>query len=200
MRVRCPSCAAVEDLDDSWQGRIHLCSACAQPMRLPAVPPLAASLSLEQPADEGEAASADETTEAKPRRRRKRRRRRRSVQPGVLRYYTGAIGVFGWIVIGLAGLWLASIVLALVSPERASWPLTFGTCLMVVGNVWIAFIAYQDSHVFGVLCFGTILFTYVYIFMNPYETWRPAALTVVGLLFTITGFLVPHLAAASPAT
>lgn len=176
-------------------------------MRVPAgtgaaPPPLAASRSQEQAespssSSEREAASDDAVPEPRPRRRRKRKRRRQ--RTGLLRYYTGAIGVFGWIVLGLTGFWLASIVLTLVSPERASWPLTFGTVLMVVGNVWIAFVAYQDSHVFGVLCFGTILFTYVYIFMNPHETWRPAALTVLGLLFTITGFLVPHLAAAPAA-
>ena len=57
-------------------------------------------------------------------------------------------------------------------------------------DFWIAFIAYQDSQVFGMLCFGTCLFTYVYIFMNLEETRRPAALTGLGFVFIVSGLLV----------
>jgi hypothetical protein len=122
-----------------------------------------------------------------------RKRRRADSFSARLRYYTGAIGPFGCLVIGLISLWLGSLVLALVSPDRWRWLLLIGSGLLAVGNIWIGFIAYQDSHVFGMLCFGTILFTYVYILMNPQETWRPAALSGLGLVFTVSSFLGPHL-------
>ena len=128
--------------------------------------------------------------------RKRRRKRRASPLRDGWRYYTGAIGPFGWSLAGLIGLWLVGLVLALVWPDLGGVLLTVGSVLVLVGNVWIAFVAYGDSHVFGMLCFGTCLFTYVYIFMNLEETWRPAALTAVGFLFTFSGLLVSHAAGA----
>jgi hypothetical protein len=134
-------------------------------------------------------------TEKKRRRRKKKGRRKRQADSfgGRWRYYTGTIDSFGWILIGLIGLWLASMVLALMSPGQGRWLLVVGNTLLLVGNVWIGFVAYRDSHVFGMLCFGTCLFTYVYIFMNLEETWRPAALTGLGFLFTFSGLLLSSL-------
>jgi hypothetical protein len=77
--------------------------------------------------------------------------------------------------------------------------LAVGSALLMVGNVWIAFIAYRDNHVFGMLCFCTCLFTYVYIVVNPEETRRPAVLTGLGLLFALSGFLAGRLTAAPAA-
>ncbi len=111
-----------------------------------------------------------------------------------MRYYTGMIGVFGWILIGLTGLWFGGLVLALATPGLWRLLLVVGNGLLLVGNVWIAFVAYRESHVFGMLCFGTCLFTYVYIIMNPDETLRPAALTGLGFLFTVSGFVVSQMA------
>ncbi len=101
------------------------------------------------------------------------------------------IDAFGWTLIGLILLWLVSLGFALVSPGQGRWLLVAGNTLLLVGNVWIGFVAYRDNHVFGMLCFGTCLFSYVYIFMNLEETWRPAALTALGFLFTFSGLLVP---------
>jgi hypothetical protein len=124
------------------------------------------------------------------RRKKKGRRKRQADSYSSWRYYTGMIDSFGWILIGLIGLWLASLVLALVSPVQGRFLLVVGNTLVLVGNVWIGFVAYRDSHVFGMLCFATCLFTYVYIFMNLEETWRPAALTGLGFLFTFSGLLL----------
>jgi hypothetical protein len=112
------------------------------------------------------------------------------------RYYTGAISPFGWGLAALIGLWVVGLVLALVWPDVGRVLLAVGSGLVLVGNVWIAFIAYGDSHVFGALCFATCLFTYVYVFMNLEETWRPAALTGVGFLFTFAGLLASQAAGA----
>ena len=71
--------------------------------------------------------------------------------------------------------------------------LVVGSGLVLAGNLWIGFVAFRDSPVFGMLCFFTCLFTYAYVFMNPEETWRPAALTGLGFLFTLSGLLVSHL-------
>jgi hypothetical protein len=107
-----------------------------------------------------------------------------------LHYWLGAIDVFGWVLVGLFGLYLCTLTLVLLSPGSWRLLLVLGNGLMLFGNLWIAFVAYQDSHVYGMLCFGTCLFTYVYIFMNPDETWRPAALTGLGLLMTVSGVVV----------
>jgi hypothetical protein len=40
------------------------------------------------------------------------------------------------------------------------------------------------------LCFFTFLFTYVYIVMNPSETWQPAVLIGLGFLFIISGWVL----------
>jgi hypothetical protein len=131
--------------------------------------------------------------ELRPRRRRRRRRREGALRAG-WHYWTGAISPFGWALAGLLALWLAGLAAALAWPDLGRVLLVVGSGLVLAGNVWIAFVAYGDSQVFGMLCFATCLFTYVYIFMNPYETWRPAALCVVGFLFTFSGMVVPHAA------
>jgi hypothetical protein len=123
---------------------------------------------------------------------RRRRKRRAGVVREGWRYWTGAISPFGWALAGLVGLWLVGLALALTWPELARVLMVVGSVLVLAGNVWIAFVAYGDSQVFGMLCFATCLFTYVYVFMSPYETWRPAALCVVGFLFTFSGMVVPQ--------
>ena len=125
------------------------------------------------------------------RKRKGRRKRHTDSLAGRLRYCTGVLGAFGWTLVGLSALWLGSLVLALVWPGLGQWLLLVGNGLVLIGNVWIAFIAYQDSQVFGMLCFGTCLFTYVYIFMNLEETRRPAALTGLGFVFVVSGLLLP---------
>jgi hypothetical protein len=128
------------------------------------------------------------------------RRKRRKARAGPLRegwrYFTGAIPPFAWGLAGLVVLWLGGVALALAWPDGARLLMILGAVLALVGNLWIAFIAYGDSQVFGMLCFGTCLFSYVYVFMSPYETWRPAALTVVGFLFSFSGMLVSPSAGA----
>jgi hypothetical protein len=129
--------------------------------------------------------------------RKGRRKRKASSLGGRLRYYTDAIGTFGWILIAMTGLWLVGLLVALVSPGMGRLLVVAGNGLILIGNVWIAFIAYRDSHVFGMLCFFTCLFTYVYILMNLEETWQPAALTGLGFLFLLSGLVVLHLAGAA---
>jgi hypothetical protein len=232
VRIKCPHCGAVHDVDDSRRGQICRCGACEKDMQIPtratvlpvplpdtsirpdlprneASPFTVSPARPERPADWSagfapedavlfleKQITADVPPEEKKQRRRRKSRRRR-LQPDSLsarlRYYTGAIGTFGWILVGLLGLWLGCVALALVSPDRWRLLLTIGGGLVLIGNIWIAFIAYQDSQVFGMLCFCTFLFTYAYIFMNPQETWKPAALTGLGFLFTVSGLLGPYL-------
>jgi hypothetical protein len=104
------------------------------------------------------------------------------------------VSAFGWVLIGLFVLWLGATAAALAAPKLARLLLVTGGGLVLVGNVWIGFVAYQDSQVFGLLCFCTCLFAYVYIVVNPDETWRPAGLTVLGLLFTLSGAVASQLA------
>jgi hypothetical protein len=128
--------------------------------------------------------------------RKKRRKRRAGPLREGWRYFTAAIPPFGWALAGLVVLWLAGVALALAWPDGARLLMIVGAVLALVGNLWIAFVAYGDSQVFGFLCFATCLFSYVYVLMSPYETWRPAALTVVGFLFSFSGMLVSHAAGA----
>jgi hypothetical protein len=73
-----------------------------------------------------------------------------------------------------------------------SWQLMLtGNGLMLAGNIWTGFIAFRDDHTYGMLCFFTCLFTYVYIFMNLEETWRPASVTAIGFLFIAAALLLP---------
>lgn len=267
VRIKCPSCGAVQDLDDSLRGQVSKCAACSRYLRFPAAvtqppgttallsPPRLASepipavparpapplspqgldtsirsgpqrteagpfavypASAAGPVDRsaipalvqvpdlagrngetslGEDAAAEVRPAEKKRGRRKkkdRRKRQANFYGSSWRYYTGTIDSFGWVVIGLIGLWLACLVLALLSPGKGRWLLVVGNTLLVVGNIWIGFVAYRDSQVFGMLCFGTCLFTYAYIFMNLEETWRPASLTGLGFLFIFSGLLVSH--------
>jgi hypothetical protein len=128
-----------------------------------------------------------------PRKKKGRRKRKADSLRGTLRYYTDAMGLFGWILVALVGLWLVNLIAALVSPALGDALVVAGTALTLLGNVWIAFVAYKDSQVFGMLCFGTCLFTYVYIFMNLEETWKPALLTGLGFLISLSGLVVSHL-------
>jgi hypothetical protein len=180
-RITCPDCGTVQDNDDRPRGGASECRACGRPLDGPDGVP-----------------APDERPPAPRRKRRRRKRRARPLRDG-WRYYTGAIGAFGWSLIALTGLWLGGLALALIWPELGQGLLIAGSALVLVGNVWIAFVAYGDSQVFGFLCFSTCLFSYVYVFMNPDETWRPAALTVLGFLCTFSGLLVSQLAAAAPA-
>jgi hypothetical protein len=151
----------------------------------------------------GEDVAAKVRLGEKQRRRRKkkgRRKRQADSYGGSWHYYTGAIDSFGWVLIGLIGLWLAGLGHALMSPGQGRWLLVVGNALLLVGNVWIGFVAYRDNQVFGMLCFGTCLFTYAYIFMNLEETWRPAALTGLGFLFTFSGLLLSGMPAVPAPT
>ena len=161
MRVKCPGCGVVQEVDASLRGQLVQCGACDR--EFPAL--------------------------------RRRKRRPRPLRDG-WRYYTGAVSPFGWGLVGLVVLWLVGLALALEWPVLGGALLAVGSGLVLVGNLWITFIAYGDSHVFGMLCFGTCLFTYVYVFINIEETWRPASLAGVGFLFTLSGYLVSHLAGA----
>jgi hypothetical protein len=107
-----------------------------------------------------------------------------------LRYYLGAVGIFGWLLLAVVALWIGSVLFALRTPGFGGKMTLLGVALMLVGNIWIAFIAFRDHHTYGMLCFFTCLFTYVYIFMNLEETWRPAALTTMGFLFMASAALV----------
>lgn len=262
LRIKCPSCGTIQDLDDSLRGQVSKCAACSRYLRFPAsvnqppettallppprlapepipsAPPLSpqgrdASIrsdpqrteanpfavylaSAGGPVDRSTIPVLGETpdlagrndatsrgedfaaevrpAEKKRGRRKKKGRRKRPVNSyaSMWHYYTGTIDFFGWVLIGLIGLWLACLVLALVSPGKGRLLLVVGNTLLVVGNIWIGFVAYRDSQVFGMLCFGTCLFTYVYIFMNLEETWKPAALTGLGFLYIFSGLLVWH--------
>jgi hypothetical protein len=128
-----------------------------------------------------------------------RRRTRGRKQPqkgpgGPFSYFIRSISPFGWVLIGLGVVYLVNLLLAFVLPAPGRLLVGIGSVLVVVGNIWIGFVAYRDSQVFGMLCFCTFLFTYVYICVNPDETWRPAALTGFGFLFCLSGLVVAHLA------
>ena len=109
------------------------------------------------------------------------------------RYYLEWISPFGWGLLGLLGVWMFCTAVAFVAPEAARLLLILGGGLVLVGNVWIGFIAYKDSHVFGMLCFFTCFFSYIYFFISPDETWRPGGLTVIGLLFFLSSAAVAYL-------
>ena len=110
------------------------------------------------------------------------------------RYYLEWISPFGWLLIGLLVLWLGCTGAALTAPEAARLLPVLGGGLVLVGNVWIGFIAYKDNHVFGMLCFFTCFFAYIYFFISPDETWRPGGLTMIGLLFLLSAGALAYLA------
>src|SRR5437773_3278289 len=35
LRIKCPSCGAVQDFDDSWKEQVRKCSACRRDVRIP---------------------------------------------------------------------------------------------------------------------------------------------------------------------
>jgi hypothetical protein len=244
VRIKCPSCAAVQEVADSLRGQVGKCRACHGALPIPRASQAPATIAPgPDPADpthwtssssvggpdnqirpdrpggeprplvvslpnfaerDGPAIVKEPVDEAPPPPARKRGRRTRKGhkkrrgrnESGALGYFLGAISPFGWGLVGLAGVWLACIAFAFVSTVPGRLLLVLGACLLVVGNVWIAFIAYTDSQVFGLLCFCTCFFTYVYIVMNPDETWRPGALSGLGLLFSLSGIVVSHLSGA----
>jgi hypothetical protein len=258
VRFQCPSCATVQEVEDSLTGQVRQCCACEQYLRVPAspvppaepaarpphrrgpetrrsVPSRPATPTPSEKADSGirpdpprladapffvprptaprqldvrlpgvadamAEGGEDDSGESPPvpKKRARRKKKGRKKRPaasvgGTLRYYLGGIDSFGWVLVGLVVFWLASLLLSLVSANAARFLVVLGNGLVLIGNIWIAFIAYRDSHVYGVLCFGTCLFTYVYIFMNLEETWRPAALTGLGFFFAFSGVVIPHL-------
>jgi hypothetical protein len=213
VHIKCPNCAASQEIDEAMQGKVHECAECGRLMRIPAAdsrpsavpapPPKtsiqtrpqgllgpAKQLASSEPDDDATAEDAEPALKKRGRRKRRRRKPQESSGDGLFHYFTGVIGTFGWILIGLFLLWVGSVALTLAVPGQWRVPFWVGNGLVVIGNVWIGFVAYRDSHVFGMLCFFTFLFTYVYIVMNPSETWQPAVLVGLGFLFIISGWVL----------
>src|SRR5262249_41696356 len=163
VRIKCPSCGAVQDVEDSLRGQVGKCGACGRVLRVPAAsaPPhvpeeldtairpdlpgtgtgphsvspagaggpenrsaVSATGGMKDPAGWGgttflEGAVAEVRSVEKKRGRRKakgRGERRAHSFGGMLRDWTGAFGVFGWILVGLAGLWLGSLAIVRAFP------------------------------------------------------------------------------------
>jgi hypothetical protein len=207
-RIKCRGCGAVQDVEDALPGQLSACAACGRLLRLPPAPDT--SIREDRPGSEprplvlspyGERvpdiAREPPPAEQEPPRRSKPRRKRRAASLGERwRYYLGAVDTFGWVLVGLGAFWLAGLIGALLSPGLGRLLLLAGTALVAVGNVWIGFVAYRDGQVYGMLCFCTCLFVYVYVLMNPDETWRPGALTGLGFVFVVSGLVASHLAGA----
>jgi hypothetical protein len=140
---------------------------------------------------DGDNAVAPDAALGTKRKRRTKARRKRREAAVPWRYYLGGVGAFGWVLAGLFVAWVASVAYAVVTPGLGGTLMLAGNGLVLVGNIWVGLIAFRDHHTYGMLCFFTCLFTYVYIIMNLEETWRPASLTALGFLFMAAALVIP---------
>jgi hypothetical protein len=122
---------------------------------------------------------------------RKKRKRRRSAESALseqLYYYTGAVGVFGFVLLGLFAGWLFALALTPLLPPIVHLLIYGGSVLYCVGSWWIVFIAYREDGWAGTLCLLTNLYVYVYVYSNVESTWKPAGLMLLGFLMVISGY------------
>jgi hypothetical protein len=134
-----------------------------------------------------------------PRRRKKRKKRRRAKSGELLdglRYFTGGLGIFLPVLLGLAGMSLLCGVVTCLVPSLSVGMIVMGGGMYAVGWLWFLLVAFRDDSFHGVLCLVTQLYCFVYLFVNLEETWKPAALMVLGSL--VAGAGVGILVLASP--
>jgi hypothetical protein len=217
LRIRCPNCATILSAEASPHAQVCRCPSCHKALRIPArkSPPAPAEAPAAQDAGyelleedipagkldrEGDRPGPAPDAPGPPRRKRRRRKEARGGGPGeAWRYYTDALGVYGWSLVALAGAWAFGLLLSCLVPPAGALLLLLGSALAVLGNLWIVYVAFTDNPLYGILCFSTCLFIYVYVFMNLEETWRPAVLVLLGNLMAWSGAVFFFAASAAAA-
>jgi hypothetical protein len=175
------------DLVETARGKVYSCE-CGKVIRLRPRP-----VEPDEPeVQPEELLHVKESPEAKEHRRKLRRRRldrKRSENPVVeywnrFRDYFGAIG---FVLIGVAALWLFGMCLTVAFPPSLILMLALGIGLCVTGHIWLLVIAFQDSPTTGMLCIFIGLYLWIFALMNIGETWKPLLLYVLGIFVMITG-------------
>jgi hypothetical protein len=197
----CPRCAKEFELADVLRGQIINCPDCGQPMRVQPPgqqeesPPFfedewGTGIQEELPEEPGPAIGVDpkRLTIKRLRKRKKRRSPGEKYLVEQWNYFTGTFGIFGFVLLGLLGFWLFTLLLTPFLPQVCLGLISFGGLLYTVGWWWIVFIAYQDDGWSGTMCLFTMLYAYVYAYLNLEATWKPAGLMVLGILITISGY------------
>jgi hypothetical protein len=192
--VFCPFCDREYQLADSLRGQVLTCLACQAPIRVePPADDDEEPVLLESVPDEEANVTKDEPAPEKVKLKRFRKKRPKrpdgvgSAAADLVRYFLGAVGVFGYVLAGLFAVWLLLVAVTPLAPRLALAQITIGSVLQIAGWWWIVFVAFREDAWYGSLCVFTCLFAYVYVYMNLEGTWRPAGLMVLGLLMTISG-------------
>jgi hypothetical protein len=193
----CPSCDSLMDLVDTARGKVYSCE-CGKVIRIQPK-----KVEVEEPeARPEDSMYVEDTPEVKRqrkelRRRRVARRRERS-NPFLenLQYYTGALGAGGFVILGLLAFWLFSLMLICILPPLAYPVAVIGVLAYLGGYIWLAVIALQDEPSHGIIIFLGLLvgiaqlYAIVYTIMHIGETWKAAAISVLGLLITLSAIVV----------
>lgn len=194
----CPCCATELQFVDTLRGRVINCPDCGESLRV--VPPAhQETLEVEEaPRDTGIQEAPEEPPQPfgidpkklKPRRFRKKKKRKSAASSFLAEqwfYVTGALGPFGYVLMGMVACWLLTLLLTPLLPRLSLLLILGGSVLYPIGWWWIVLIAYRDDGISGTLCLLTGLYTYVYVWMNVEATWKPAGLLLLSLLMQASG-------------
>jgi DNA-directed RNA polymerase subunit RPC12/RpoP len=195
IEMSCPRCGKELQFADSLLGQGIACPNCNQKIR---IYPRTEPRPEEEPAYiETEAQHEDRREDREPfgvdpkklKTQRFRKKRRKPADGPLAEYWNYFMGGLGWFVFVLAGLaacWVLGMCVGVLFPPIGQLLGLVGTIIYIIGWWWIVLVAFRDDAMYGVLCFVTILFAYVYVVMNFEGTWRPAGLMILGFLMMLS--------------
>ncbi len=198
-RFKCPHCDARFRVDQSNAGDVGISPTCKARFRIPVRPdenhreaePSRQTQAFDKKkgtiAHEVRSPNYDvdggETLPTAPRATRKRRKKRRRMFSKVLLN----IDPFIVIICGLVVLGMIQLVIALMWPTGSLLMRGSGCLIAMVGGVWFARAAFQDSAETGFLCFFIPFYGLDYLINNFGELKRPLLLQLIGLVFVLLG-------------
>jgi hypothetical protein len=183
-RKPCPKCKAIVELTRTARGLVYSCKACGRLERVQEKEEIPEVLE-DHPADISDAANTEEAK--RHRQRLKKARTRRAQESGGelaegVTYYLQAIGVPGFMLIGLLLFLLCGCPLMIVIRPFAVAVVFVGFASYLTGRFWIAYIVYQESPAGAVAC---IIFEPAAIYFGIIsigEAWRQLLLMFFGAM------------------
>jgi hypothetical protein len=206
LRVKCPACGAERKVESSQRGTSFSCSSCGRVLRIPPAAPAKPAPAPAPAADAGyklkdeappaepdygwieEVVAPEAEPDLLPSGQRRQRRGEGRGEEGWWHYYLGGMGGFGWTLVVLVVCWASLLGLTFLWPPACLVLMVAGSGLIGIGTLWIMYVAVTDNPLVGFFSVTTCVFSYVYVFLNPHETWRAGLLSVLGAVMVGSGW------------